>query len=154
MWTSDDNHGAQVQFHSGRHMLDPREPTIGAWMTYGLGSMSHDLPRFVNMGPRYFDVRDGHYLGPAYDAVNLKVDPKNPLDFASPAIAIGTREQAEQFRLVDRLNRIAFEDHPGDAMLQARLRNYELAYRMQRAVPDLLRVEEESEVTRRLYGLD
>ena len=34
MWTTDDNHGAQVQFHSGRHMLDPRVPTIGAWITY------------------------------------------------------------------------------------------------------------------------
>ena len=35
------------------------------------------------MGPRYFDRSDGHYLGPAYDAVKLKVDPENPLEFAS-----------------------------------------------------------------------
>ena len=40
-----------------------------------------NLPSFVNMGPRFFDVRDGHYLGPAYDAVNLRVDPRNPLAF-------------------------------------------------------------------------
>ncbi|OYW70413.1 MAG: sulfatase [Verrucomicrobia bacterium 12-59-8] len=62
MWTTDDNHGAQVQFHSGRHMLEPRVPTIGAWISYGLGSMTDNLPSFINMGPRFFDIRDGHYL--------------------------------------------------------------------------------------------
>ncbi len=154
MWTTDDNHGAQVQFHSGRHMLDPREPTIGAWVTYGLGSESENLPRFVNMGPRYFDVRDGHYLGPAFDAVNLKVDPKNPLAYASPEVALSDSEQAEQFRLVHRLNTLASEEYPGDAMLLARIRNYELAFRMQKAVPEVLRVESETEATRKLYGLD
>ncbi len=64
MWTTDDNHGAQVQFHSGRHMLDPRVPTIGAWVNYGLGTLNENLPQFINMGPRFFDPRDGHYLGP------------------------------------------------------------------------------------------
>ena len=154
MWTTDDNHGAQVQFHSGRHMLDPREPTIGAWVTYGLGSMSDELPRFVNMGPRYFDVRDGHYLGPAYDAVNMKVDPKNPLAYASPEVALSNQEQAEQFDLVHRLNILAAEEYPGDAMLLARIRNYELAFRMQRAVPAVLRLDEESDATKKLYGMD
>lgn len=76
MWTTDDNHGAQVQFHSGRHMLDDRVPTVGAWINYGLGSLNQNLPQFINMGPRFFDSRDGHYLGPAYDSVPLKVDPK------------------------------------------------------------------------------
>ena len=47
MWTSDNNHGAQVQFHSGRHFLDPRVPTIGAWINYGLGSLSENLPQFI-----------------------------------------------------------------------------------------------------------
>ena len=63
MWTTDDNHGAQVQFHSGRHMLDPRVPTIGAWTAYGLGALNENLPQFIGMGPRYFDRSDGHYLG-------------------------------------------------------------------------------------------
>jgi len=104
MWTTDDNHGAQVQFASGRHMLEPRVPTLGAWVTYGLGSMTDNLPSFVNIGPRYFDTRDGHYLGPAYDAVNLKVDPKNPLLFAAPEFAISKPEQATQFQLIRQLN--------------------------------------------------
>jgi hypothetical protein len=154
MWTTDDNHGAQVQFHSGRHMLDPREPTVGAWINYGLASMSDDLPRFVNMGPRYFDVRDGHYLGPAYDAVNLRVDPQNPLAFGKPESDLTRAEQAAQFALVGKLDRLAAVDYPEDKTLLARIRSYELAYRMQKAVPEALKFEDESEATRQLYGLN
>jgi hypothetical protein len=51
MWTTDDNHGAQVQFASGRHMLEPRVPTIGAWVSYGLGTEAKDLPAFVTIDP-------------------------------------------------------------------------------------------------------
>ena len=138
MWTTDDNHGAQVQFHSGRHMLDPRCPTIGAWVTYGLGSLNDNLPQFIQMGPRFFDRRDGHYLGPAYDAINLKVDPSNPLDYAKPESKFPNDQQQLGFQLVDRLNRIAAEQYPRDAALDARIKAYELAFRMQTAVPAVI----------------
>src|SRR5436190_23159221 len=111
MWTTDNNHGAQVQFASGRHMLEPKEPTIGAWVTYGLASMTDEMPAFVNMGPRFFDIRDGHYLGPAYDAVNLRVDPRNPLAFAAPEIPVDHAEQAAEFALVNRLNGLAADQY-------------------------------------------
>lgn len=154
MWTTDDNHGAQVQFHSGRHMLDPRVPTIGAWVNYGLGSLNDNLPQFISMGPRYFDRSDGHYLGPAYDAVKLKVDPKNPLEFARPEGDISTAEQALGFGLVNRLNKLASKDYPRDKALDARIKSYELAFRMQAAVPDIIRFDQETASTQRLYGLD
>jgi hypothetical protein len=154
MWTTDDNHGAQVQFHSGRHMLDPREPTLGAWVTYGLASMTDNLPTFVNMGPRFFDIRDGHYLGPAYDAVNLRVDPKNPLAFAAPEVAIAPAEQATEFALVNRLNQLTATQYPGDQALLARIKSYQLAYKMQAAVPETMNLESESAETKKLYGLD
>jgi hypothetical protein len=154
MWTTDDNHGAQVQFHSGRHMLDPREPTIGAWINYGLSSLSDNLPRFVNIGPRFFDVRDGHYLGPAYDAVNLRIDPANPLAFASPEIPTPDSVQSDHFQLVRTLDQLAATEYPEDTMLAARLQSYELAFRMQRAVPEMLAFDKEPESVRKLYGLD
>ncbi len=154
MWTTDDNHGAQVQFHSGRHMLDPHEPTLGAWITYGLSSMTDNLPTFVNMGPRFFDVRDGHYLGPAFDAVNLRVDPKNPLAFAAPELPLTRNEQAAEFSLVNRLNRLTAQQYPGDQALLARIKSYQLAFNMQAAVPEAMNVETESAETQRLYGLD
>ena len=154
MWTTDNNHGAQVQFHSGRHMLDPHEPTIGAWINYGLGSLNEDLPQFINVGPRFFDKRDGHYLGPAYDAVNLKIDPKNPLNFAKPEGKISLEEQKATFDLTGRLNRLSAKMYPSDPALEARIKSYELAYRMQSAVPETINFDDESEATKKLYGLD
>ena len=154
MWTTDNNHGAQVQFHSGRHMLDPRVPTIGAWVNYGLGSLNENLPQFINMGPRFFDVRDGHYLGPAYDSVGLKIDPDNPLDFAKPEGPMTPEQQRAGLDLTNRLNRIAAEKFPGDPALEARIRSYELAHRMQTAVPETVDFSGESEETKALYGLD
>mgnify|MGYP003346289753 CR=1 FL=1 len=70
MWTTDSNHGAQAQFHTGRHMLDPVQPTLGGWVHYGLGSLNDDLPQFVSIGTReYWNKKDGHYLGPAHDEI-------------------------------------------------------------------------------------
>jgi Protein of unknown function (DUF1501) len=154
MWTTDDNHGAQVQFHSGRHMLDPSVPTIGAWVNWGLGTLNENLPQFISMGPRFFDTRDGHYLGPAYDSVRLKVDPKNPLDYSQPEGDITPEEQRQGFDLVHRLNKLTAHQYPNDAELAARIKSYELAFRMQTAVPDVIRFDTETEATKKLYGFD
>ncbi len=154
MWTTDDNHGAQVQFHSGRHMLDARVPTIGAWINYGLGTLNENLPQFIQMGPRFFDVKDGHYLGPAYDSIPLKVDPSNPLPYAKPQLDLSREEQQIEFALINRLNSISAEQHPLDATLRARMKSYELAFRMQTAVPAVIRFEDETQETQTLYGFD
>ena len=153
MWTTDDNHGAQVQFHSGRHMLDERVPTIGAWIHYGLGSLNQNLPQFVNIGPRYFDVRDGHYLGPAHDAIPLSVDPKAPLPYAKPEFDWTEKEQKIQFDLVNRLNRKTQQSYPTDSQLEARIKSYELAFRMQKAIPQVVDLSGETEKTLDLYGI-
>ena len=154
MWTSDNNHGAQVQFHSGRHFLDPRVPTIGAWINYGLGSLSDNLPQFINIGPRFFDKKDAHYLGPAYEAVNLKIDPSNPLDYAKPSNGMTAADQLKNLNLTNKLNRLAAEQYPLDPVIEARMKSYELAYRMQTAVPETLDFTQESAETQKLYGLD
>ncbi len=154
MWTTDDNHGAQVQFHSGRHMLDPPVPTIGAWVGYGLGTLNENLPQFISMGPRFFDIKDGHYLGPSYDPVMLKIDPKNPLDYARPEGDLPRDEQRLEFDLVNRLNKLAGRRYPHDSALEARIKSYELAFRMQTAVPGVIDFGTESEATKKLYGID
>lgn len=154
MWTTDDNHGAQVQFHSGRHMLDPRVPTIGAWTTWGLGTLNENLPQFIAMGPRFFDKRDGHYLGPAYDSVALKVDQNNPLDYAKPEGKITSAEQRLSFDLINGLNNLSATQYPNDAALQARIKSYELAFRMQMAVPEAVDFATETQATKNLYGFD
>lgn len=154
MWTTDNNHGAQVQFHSGRHFLDPRVPTIGAWINYGLNPLSQDLPQFINVGPRFFEKKDGHYLGPAYDAINLKIDPKNPLNYAKPFNNLSRKDQQKALSFTNQMNRLAARQFPKDPALEARMKSYELAFRMQEAVPNIIDFTKESAETRKLYGLD
>ncbi|MCY2978638.1 MAG: DUF1501 domain-containing protein [Planctomycetota bacterium] len=155
MWTTDDNHGAQTQFHSGRHMLDGEYPTLGAWVNYGLGSVNDNLPQFISMGNReYWNAKDGHYLGPAHDAIPIRVDPNNPLDFAKSASGISDEEQQVGFDLVGGLNRLKAVEYPKDAALAARIKAYELAFRMQTSVPEVLDLNTETKETEALYGLD
>jgi hypothetical protein len=155
MWTTDDNHGAQTQFHSGRHMLDGEFPTLGAWVHYGLGSLNDNLPQFISMGNReYWNAKDGHYLGPAHDAIPIRVDPDNPLEFGKPASGLSREEQQIGFDLVDGLNRLKAVEYPDDPALAARIKAYELAFRMQTSVPDALNLNSETQETQSLYGLD
>ncbi len=160
MWTTDNNHGAQLQFHTGRHVLEGFFPTIGSWVHYGLGALNENLPQFVVMGTPIADCCGGmgahgaNYLGPLHDGVQLATDPKNPLPFAGPGGDVYAEEQARQFQLLDRLNRVAAERDPEDAQLAARIKSYELAYRMQMAVPEVVNFRDETAVTRHLYGLD
>jgi hypothetical protein len=160
MWTTDNDHGAQLQFHTGRHMLEGQFPTIGSWVHYGLGSLNDDLPRFVVLGTPIADCcggMGGHgasYLGPEHDGVQLAVDPKNPLPFAAPGPEIYREEQQSEFKLLGRLERLATLKYPDDPALRARIKSYELAFRMQMAVPEVLQFAEEPAHLHRLYGLD
>ena len=160
MWSTDDNHGAQLQFHTGRHLLDGQFPTLGAWVHYGLGTLNDNLPQFVVIGETLssrFGGRGGHeadYLGPEHDGVPVSVDPENPLPFSAPPNGVSRRRQEREFQLVGDLNRFAADDYPGDAELQARIRSYEMAFRMQQSLPEVLRADEETAVTEKLYGLD
>ncbi len=154
MWTTDDNHGAQTQFHSGRHMLDGEFPTLGAWVHFGLGSINENLPQFISIGNReYWNAKDGHYLGPAHDAVPLRVDPNNPLDFGRPAGDQEVDEQQLGFELAERLNRLKGLEYPNDPALAARIKAYEMAFRMQTSIPEALGFEAETKATQEMYGL-
>ena len=155
MWTTDSNHGAQAQFHTGRHMLDPVQPTLGGWVHYGLGSLNDNLPQFISIGKReYWNKKDGHYLGPAHDAVPLRIDPANPLDFGRPERPFPREVQEIGFDLVEHLNALTGVEYPADPATAARIASYELAFRMQRSVPAVMDFSDETEETRKLYGLD
>jgi hypothetical protein len=160
LWTTDNNHGAQLQFQTGRHMLEGVFPTIGSWVHYGLGSLNDDLPQFVVLGTPVADCCGGlgahgaSYLGPEHDGVPLSVDPRNPLPFASPPQGVYREEQAGEFELLRRLNDLSAIQYPDDSALRARIKSYELAFRMQAAVPEVVRFDDESPASQRLYGLD
>jgi hypothetical protein len=156
MYTTDNDHAAEFQMHHGRHALDERQPTLGAWVHYGLGTLNENLPKFVFLG-QYRDTRvrqnfDADYLGPQHAGIEL--EPGRPLPFASPGRGVLPREQQSQFEFVGELDRLAAAEHPEDEQLRARVRAYELAYRMQMAVPEALDLAQETPATHRLYGID
>ena len=160
MWTEDSNHGAQLQFHTGRHRVDGFFPTIGSWVNYGLGSLNDNLPQFVVMGNPIADCCGGmeahraNYLGPQYDGVPLRIDPRNPLPYAAPPQDVYREEQASEFQLLRRLNGWTAQRFPDDESIAARAQAYELAFRMQTAVPDVVRFDAETQATQSMYGLD
>lgn len=160
MWTEDSNHGAQLQFHTGRHRVEGFFPTIGSWVNYGLGSINDNLPQFVVMGTPVADCCGGrechraNYLGPRYDGVPLNIDPANPLPYAKPPKGTFQEEQAGQFDLLRKLNGLTVDKFPDDDALVARIRSYELAYRMQTAVPEVVQFADETKETLDLYGIE
>jgi hypothetical protein len=160
MWTTDNNHGAQLQFHTGRHSLEGPFPTIGAWVHWGLGALNENLPQFVVLGNPISDCCGGvgahgaNYLGPAHNGIQLAIDPRNPLPFNTPGGDVYREEQAETLALLGRLHGLSAAEHPEDAALAARMKSYELAYRMQTAVPNLVNFNAETAATQSLYGLD
>jgi hypothetical protein len=158
MWTTDNDHAAEFQMHTGRHKLDTPEPVIGSWLNYGLGTLNENLPKFVFLGefkdPRVKEDFDAHYLGPTYGGVQLHLDPSNPLSFGKRAADVSAIEQRGEFEFLQQLNRMTAQEFPQDAQLQARINAYELAFRMQQSVPETLNLAEETQETQQLYGID
>jgi hypothetical protein len=155
MWTTDSNHMAQTQFHTGRNQLDGSFPTLGAWVHHGLGSLNDNLPSFISIGNReYWNKRDGQYLGPAHDAVPLRIDPGNPLDFGKPERGGSGPARELGLDLVRNLNALRGVEYPQDPALAARVASYEMAFQMQRSIPEVLDFSKESAQTKELYGID
>lgn len=158
MWTTDNDHAAENQIHTGRHRLDEQQPSIGAWAHYGLGSLNENLPRFVVLGgPTRSDTRlsiDSLYLGPQHAGVPITLDPSNPLPFGRRQANQSFSEQQREYQLIGKLNQLTAVEYPDDQQLLARIRAYELAFRMQAAVPEAVDFSQETQATQALYGLN
>jgi hypothetical protein len=158
MYTTDNDHAAENQIHTGRHRLDETQPSIGAWVHYGLGSLNDNLPSFVVLGgPTRPDTRQSihsYYLGPEHAGVPLALDPKNPLPYGSRAAEVLAEQQRNEYELINKLNGLVAAEYPDDDAIRARIRSYELAFRMQMAVPDAVDLAAETSETQQLYGLD
>jgi hypothetical protein len=158
MYTTDNDHAAENQIHTGRHRLDEEQPSLGAWVNYGLGRLGENLPQFVVLGgPTRPDTRSSigaYYLGPQHAGVPLSLDPNNPLPNGRRGPDVLAEEQRNEFQLIGQLNNLARSRDPSNPALEARIRSYELAFRMQTAVPEAVGLTAETEATRRLYGID
>jgi hypothetical protein len=146
---------ANYFIHSG-HGLQGR-PSMGSWLTYGLGSECRNLPGFVvlNSGmipPGGLDCFNSGFLPAAYQG-SLFREGAEPVADLRPAA--GTAEaQQSKLALMRKLDKAAVSRLGSDDRIEAAIGNYELAFRMQSAVPDLMDISGESEATKKLYGLD
>jgi hypothetical protein len=160
LWTIHNDHGTQLTWHTGRHPREGPFPTIGSWVSYGLGTLNQNLPEYVVLGTPTGDCCGGEwthgaaYLGPEYGGVRLNVAAKEALSFVNPGAGVLRDEQAAELSLLGKLNTLAGIDYPDDVALRARIKSYELAFGMQTAVPETLQLDKETEATRKLYGLD
>jgi hypothetical protein len=159
MWTTDNDHGAQLQFHTGRHAIEGPHPTIGSWLHWGLGSLNDNLPSYCVLGTPLADCCGGtqghgaNYLGPEHAGIRLATDPAAPLPFAQPDSSVFQEEQAREFELLNRLNGLAGVEYPDDPALRARIKSYELAFQMQRAAPEAVALSTETAATHAAYGM-
>ena len=160
MWTTDNDHAAQLQFHTGRHVFEGFHPTVGSWIHYGLGALSDNLPQFAVLGSPPGDCCGGvgahgaGYLGPERAGVPLSLDPKNPLPFGTPGNTVTKEGREKQLDLLRDLNGLAGVQYPDDPAMRARVKAYELAAKMQLAVPEVMDTGKETAETQKLYGLD
>jgi hypothetical protein len=120
--------------------------------------LNENLPKFVVLGgPTRSDTResiDSLYLGPQYSGIPLALDPKNPLPFAQRIAGQTLEQQQQEYEAINQLNELTAVEYPDDQSLRARIRAYELAFRMQAAVPEAVDLTQETEATSKLYGLD
>jgi hypothetical protein len=160
LWTTDFQHSAQAQFHTGRPIRIARPPAVGAWVRYAAGSRSTRLPGFVVLGQPPSDFGGGRaaheasYLGPSYAGVRLGSDSATALPFCPPDSELYLQAQRNERELVRALNMLTVQGAPNDASLRARMRAYELAYSMQESYPRLVDLSDETRETQQLYGLD
>jgi hypothetical protein len=148
---------ATFQMNSG--FLMNGFPSLGAWLSYGLGTGNQDLPAFVVLpDPRQppaggaINWTSG-FLPAVHQGVALRTSGDPILDLSTPA-SVGAARRRREMDFLERTNRRFLERHPDESALSARIRSYELAARMQASVPETIRFDAESPATRALYGLD
>jgi hypothetical protein len=146
-----------LQMNTGSVLIG--KPSLGAWLSYGLGTESQDLPSFVVMT----DPRGGPISGPsnwtagfmpaAYQGTLFRGKGTPLLDLATPP---GTSDRTQRYALdvLGELNREHLEQRPGESELAARIQSYELAYRMQTSAASVVNLDREDARTRARYGLD
>lgn len=161
MHTEAINHDPGTTFIQTGHQ-QPGRPSLGAWLSYGLGNESQSLPTFVVMisqgsgnktdQPLFSRLWGAGFLPSQHQGVRFRSDKDAVLYLSDPE----GLDRADRRRMLDglaELNRMAAESF-GDPEINARIAQYEMAYRMQAAVPELTDLSKETKKTLEMYGVD
>ncbi|MBM3757724.1 MAG: DUF1501 domain-containing protein, partial [Acidobacteria bacterium] len=154
-------HGPATFLQSTGFIL-PGFPSAGSWVSYALGSMNENLPVFVVLpdnrgvppnGPANWS---SGFLPAAHQATSIRIGSANPIHdlFAPEGSFVTASSEMDGLALLEKVNREHLALRAEDSRLDARIKSYEMAARLQLSAPEVLRVDGESDATKKLYGLD
>ena len=135
-------------------------PSMGSWISYGLGAENENLPAFVSLSPSAGNGGPRNYgnafLPPVFQGTGIgkagtPIMEATIRNLTNPKLSLG--EQRRHFDFLQELNAEQLKKSPGDAELEAVIASYELAWRMQNNAPDTLDLNKETEATKKLYGI-
>ena len=134
-------------------------PSLGSWLTWGMGAINENLPAFVALCPGGMPVGGagnwrsaflpGSYQGARIDTSNT--DPTKLIDFLQNK-RTSALDQSKQFDFLQQLNAQHFAERPGEAAIESRIKSFELAFRMQTEASDAFDISQEPEHILKLYG--
>jgi hypothetical protein len=133
------------------------DAAIGSWVTYGLGTENENLPAFVVLPELSFPQGGAANWSNGFLPAHFQGTPLRPvgspiLDL-NPPKGVTREQQRKNLDLLAELNRLHQQRYPGHEELPARLESYELAFRMQTEIPDIIDVNKETAETKELYGI-
>jgi uncharacterized protein DUF1501 len=146
-----------LQMNTGSVLIG--KPSLGAWLSYGLGTETDDLPSFVVMtDPRGGPISGASnwsagFMPAAFQGTLFRSKGSPLLDLATPDGTSG-RSQRHTLDLIQDLNRTHLAGHPDETELAARIQSYELAFKMQTAAAEVVDLDREDARTKAMYGLD
>ncbi|XZE51604.1 DUF1501 domain-containing protein [Planctomycetaceae bacterium SH139] len=158
--TEGEAHGqAVLRLHTGEAAFE--RPSVGAWVSYGLGNANEDLPAFVALdsptmhgGVRLYG---SSFLPAKHQAMQIQLA-KSPAKLAQivnlNSDLLSNVRQKEQVDIIKALSRLHVEQAGHDPNLEGVIESYEMAYRMQAVAPDIFDIERETQETKDLYGVD
>jgi hypothetical protein len=157
MHTDNPNHGPAL-FLMNNGSIVPTRPTLGAWLSYGLGSENQNLPNFVVFCPgrpvRFSELWSNGFLPGEHQGTYINhsnLDPRKMIPFLENA-KLSPANQTKQIELMRQLNQEHSNERNADPALEARIRSMETAYRMQLAASDAFDISLEPTKTREMYG--
>ena len=162
MMSKSNVHGPATFMQNSGFIL-PGYPSMGAWISYGLGSMNKDLPTFVVLpdsrgyAPNGAGNWSSGFLPAAHQGTMIRASSANPIYYLFPpnsASYVNASAEKDTLEVLNRMNREHFESRADDSRLDARIASYELAAKLQVSAPEVMDISKESPATLRLYGID
>jgi hypothetical protein len=159
-WSNGLNHvGGVTQMNTGSTLAG--RPSLGSWVSYGLGTENENLPAFVVMQDASSSISGGSrnwgtgFMPATYQGTRIGgANGSEPIANLRVPAEVGAERQRNKLAFLDRLNHRHLASRPGESELDARIKSYELAFRMQAEAPEAVDLARETDETRRLYGMD